>query len=147
MVQPESPAATTPAGKAASSWVTRADAVATLTLAVILAVWLACIVAGQYTAGRDIRVVQAQAGAVEYRVDVNAAGAPELMLLPGVGAARANRIIAWRNEHGPFTSLEYFRRAAGLSGKDLERIKGLISFSERSALSENGDKLAHPESP
>jgi competence protein ComEA len=41
-----------------------------------------------------------------WRVDINAAGAAELELLPGIGPQLAQRIVAEREKNGPFASLD-----------------------------------------
>src|SRR5512136_1851644 len=43
---------------------------------------------------------------VDARIDLNAAGKSELMTLPGIGAVLAERIIRYRQEHGPFRSVK-----------------------------------------
>ena len=59
-------------------------------------------------------------------VDVNSATAAELVALPGVGVTRAEGIVRWREENGPFTSIydlasvprigpSLFRKMTGLS--------------------------------
>lgn len=56
------------------------------------------------------------AGAVggEPVVDLNRATAAELEALPGVGPALATRIVAWREERGPFRSLEALEEVPGI---------------------------------
>lgn len=39
-------------------------------------------------------------------ININTATAAELDLLPGIGPVTAGRIIEYRNEHGPFRSLD-----------------------------------------
>jgi competence ComEA-like helix-hairpin-helix protein len=48
------------------------------------------------------------------RLDVNAAGAEELVRLPGVGPVMAARIVAERQTGGPFASLEDLTRVPGV---------------------------------
>ena len=40
-----------------------------------------------------------------YRVNINAATADELRLLPGVGPSKADEIVKYRQVHGPFASV------------------------------------------
>jgi len=60
--------------------------------------------------------------AVAAPVDLNTAGKSELMTLPGVGAAIADRIIMYRSEHGPFTSVRDLLKVRGIGEKKLERL-------------------------
>lgn len=47
-------------------------------------------------------------------VDINAAGLDELMGLPNIGPARAQAILDWRAEHGPFRYPEDLIRVEGI---------------------------------
>ncbi len=49
------------------------------------------------------------------RIDLNAADARELTLLPGVGPVTAEAIVAYREAHGPFSALEELQLVPGLS--------------------------------
>jgi competence protein ComEA len=59
-------------------------------------------------------------------VNVNAATAPELDLLPGIGPALAQNIIDYRQAHGPFASLEDLLDVPGIGPAKLEQIRDLI---------------------
>lgn len=47
-------------------------------------------------------------------VDINTAGLEELMELPGIGEKRAQAILDWREEHGPFTYVEDLIQVPGI---------------------------------
>ncbi len=47
-------------------------------------------------------------------VDVNTAGLEELMTLPGIGEVRAQAILDYRAEHGPFRYPEELIRVKGI---------------------------------
>ena len=47
-------------------------------------------------------------------VDLNAAGAEELAQLPGIGEELAGRIVAHREEHGPFETIEDILEVSGI---------------------------------
>lgn len=53
-------------------------------------------------------------------VDLNTAGAEELKTLSGIGDALAARIIAYREENGPFGSIEEIKKVNGVGDKTYE---------------------------
>ena len=118
------------AERPARAWVTRAEAIALLALAFVFLAWVGVIVLRQRQAGRDIHWVRGQGAGAAYLIDINRAGPAELTLLPGVGPARAERIVKWRQEHGPFQSLDELPKAAGISAKDLAAIRRLVTLGE-----------------
>lgn len=48
------------------------------------------------------------------QININTATAEELDALPGIGAARAAAIVAYRQEHGPFRYPEDLLRVSGI---------------------------------
>jgi competence protein ComEA len=60
------------------------------------------------------------------KVNLNRATQPELEALPGIGAATATRILRYREQRGPFPSLDEFRRARLVSASVFDRIKDQI---------------------
>jgi ethanolamine utilization protein EutM len=48
------------------------------------------------------------------QVNVNAASAEELVALPGIGPALARRIVAYRDEHGAFNSVDQLKEVKGI---------------------------------
>jgi competence ComEA-like helix-hairpin-helix protein len=63
------------------------------------------------------------------RVDVDRADVSEITRLPRVGPALAQRIVAWRTEHGPFGSLSRLDSVSGVGPKLLDAILPFVSFS------------------
>jgi competence protein ComEA len=61
-------------------------------------------------------------------LDVNRASAEELRALPGIGPALAARIVAHREEHGPFRAAAELERVRGIGPKLRERIEPLLRF-------------------
>ncbi len=59
-------------------------------------------------------------------IDINSAAVEELMELPGVGRAYAERIVAFRDENGPFESVEAIMNVRGIGEKTFERIRDRI---------------------
>lgn len=60
-------------------------------------------------------------------VDLNTATETELDALPGVGQATAQAILAWRAEHGRFTSVDQLAEVAGIGPARLERLRRLVT--------------------
>ena len=60
---------------------------------------------------------------LETVIDINAADAAELTALPGVGPATAAAIVAYRDEHGPFASLEELLAVPGFGTGTLDAIR------------------------
>ena len=58
-------------------------------------------------------------------VDLNSASARELEMLPGVGTVIAERIVAYRNENGPFSSVEDIMQVSGIGA---ETFSGFADF-------------------
>jgi competence protein ComEA len=64
-------------------------------------------------------------------VDVNVASAAELERLPRVGPALAARLVAWRDAHGPFDSVESLRHVRGIGPATARVLAPLVTFSGR----------------
>lgn len=62
------------------------------------------------------------------RLHVNRATAAELEALPGIGPSLASRIVEWRRENGPFTSLEALEQVSGIGPSLRERLAPLVSI-------------------
>jgi competence protein ComEA len=59
-------------------------------------------------------------------LDLNRADASDLEGLPGVGSTMAERIIAYRDEHGPFTSVDELRQVKGIGPALFAKIAPLV---------------------
>jgi len=66
-------------------------------------------------------------GAPAGPIDVNRATAAELDGLPGVGPATAAAIVAHRDEHGPFPSIEDLESVRGIGPAKLDALRGLVT--------------------
>ncbi len=61
------------------------------------------------------------------RVNLNTADAATLDTLPGVGPATAAKILAWREEHGHFESIEDLLDVGGIGEAKLDAIRDLVT--------------------
>lgn len=68
-------------------------------------------------------------------VEINTAGAAELVSLPGIGPALAQRIIAYRGEHGAFGRIEELLDVRGIGPKLLDKIRSKIRVGGKAASS------------
>lgn len=64
-------------------------------------------------------------------IDINSATVEELMKLPRVGPVIANRIIEYRNIHGPFKTIEDLIKVKGIGEKKLTSIKPYIYIKSK----------------
>jgi len=59
-------------------------------------------------------------------LDLNTATAAQLDSLPGVGPATAAAIVAYRDEHGRFASVQELGEVRGIGPAKLDGLKGLV---------------------
>jgi len=57
-------------------------------------------------------------------IDLNTASAAELVALPGIGPALAERVVAYRAEHGRFRTVEELARVPGIGPALVSRVRG-----------------------
>ena len=62
----------------------------------------------------------------DYRLNINTATKVQLMELPGIGDVLADRIIAYRDEYGSFSSVDALMEVNGLGEQKLKEIESLI---------------------
>lgn len=60
-------------------------------------------------------------------VNINTADATELQTLPQVGPVLAESIIAWREEHGGFQSVDELDQVSGIGPAKLEKLRPLVT--------------------
>lgn len=84
---------------------------------------------GAAVRSEDLQAAQetGEAGAEDHRVNLNTADRETLKTLPGIGDAKADSIIQYREEHGPFGSAEEIQNISGIKSAVFSKIKNLIT--------------------
>lgn len=76
----------------------------------------------------DVPVQTAGSSTSSAKININQADSNELTELNGIGEAKAQAIITFREENGPFTSIEQLTEVPGIGEKSLENMKEQISL-------------------
>ena len=77
-------------------------------------------------------------------VNINTADAAQLSLLPRVGKTVAERIIAYRTEHGPFKKAADLMQVKGMGAKTFELVSPYVAVEGKTTLS---SKIQSPRKP
>lgn len=64
-------------------------------------------------------------------IDINTASQAELTSLPGVGDVIAERIVAYRTVHGPFTSIDQLDNVEGIGPALIEQLRPLVTVGDQ----------------
>lgn len=65
---------------------------------------------------------------VQEKININTATAEELDTLPNIGPVKAEAIIQYREEQGPFYTIEQIQEVDGIGEKTFEKIKDMITI-------------------
>ena len=60
-------------------------------------------------------------------IDINRASLAELVRLPGIGDAYARRIIAYREDHGPYSRIEDMMHVSGIGPKRFQALRPFVT--------------------
>lgn len=60
-------------------------------------------------------------------ININTASAADLDALPGIGPVLSERIVAYREEHGPFAAVDDLAAVDGISSATVERLRPLVT--------------------
>lgn len=63
---------------------------------------------------------------VRFRLDLNSARVEEFVLLPGIGEVRANAIVRYRQEFGPFATVDELIQIKGIGPKTLSGLREMV---------------------
>src|SRR5574343_118101 len=69
------------------------------------------------------------AGLAVAKVNVNNASLEDLDALPGIGPARAQAIVDYREQNGPFRSGRDLKKVQGLPAGVVDKLRGELSYS------------------
>ena len=76
--------------------------------------------------------------AVDTAVDINSADVQTLAsVLKGVGPDKAKAIVAYRDVHGPFKSIDELSKVKGIGQKTIDRNRDAITVSDPSAMADD----------
>ena len=101
---------------------------------------LALVIAAMSTAA----FADAEGAAVSGVVNINSADASQLALLPRIGEKAAERIIAYRTEHGPFKKASDLMQVKGVGAKTFERLSPYLAVDGKTTLT---SKIKSPRKP
>lgn len=73
------------------------------------------------------RLLQKELAETSSMVNINTANKEQLCTLPGIGAARATDIIAYREQHGGFQSKEDIMQVTGIKQNAYEKLQAYIT--------------------
>ena len=93
-------------------------------LATVLVLAMAALSAAPATASG------ASSAAPAAMVNINSAGVDELVTLPGIGKAYAERIVEYRQKNGPFKKVEDILNVRGIGEKTFDRIKDRLTLGK-----------------
>ena len=74
------------------------------------------------------RPVASSRGTPTALVNINTADSATLQTLPGIGPVMADRIVAYRQEHGPFAALDDLLNVKGIGPATLDKLRPLITL-------------------
>jgi len=66
------------------------------------------------------------------RININTAPVEDLIRLPGIGEVRAQDIVAYREEKGPFGKPEDIQKVSGIGEKTFAKLSPYICISDES---------------
>ena len=109
-----------------------------------VALILLCMKIGQNYIGKKsadkIKVIEIVTEAIDEEdttetllININTATAAELTALPGIGEAKAKKIVAYRETNGDFGSIEDIKNVSGIGDATFENIKSYITVGDDNA--------------
>jgi competence protein ComEA len=81
-------------------------------------------------------VPEAAPAQTQKTVNINAASAAQIALLPRIGTKVAERVVAYRSANGPFKRIEDLMEVKGIGEKQFGRLKPYLTLSGTTTLAE-----------
>ena len=79
----------------------------------------------------DIRLYIPEVGEdPSQKIDLNRAEVWLLKALPGIGSDRANAIVAYRNQNGPFRNTSELIKVSGIGTKTFQQVEPLVTVAD-----------------
>jgi competence protein ComEA len=72
----------------------------------------------------------ARSGGSPTPVDLNSAPVDVLTGIPGIGEVMAQRIVDWREEHGPFRRVEDLMKVKGVGEKTFDKLRPYVKVGK-----------------
>jgi len=64
------------------------------------------------------------------KININTATAEELDALPGIGPVKSQAIVEYRNQHGPFKTIEEVENVKGIKAGEFSKLKDHITVGD-----------------
>ncbi|MCX7043896.1 MAG: helix-hairpin-helix domain-containing protein [Candidatus Sumerlaeota bacterium] len=86
------------------------------------------------------------------KTDLNTASEGQMISIPGLGPAKARDVISYRQQHGPFRSIEDLDKVAGIGPKTIDHLRpylavGSLASSQASLAANSSETVVQVESP
>lgn len=100
-------------------------------VAMVAMLALVLLAAGSMSQQQAASPPQGDAGgpAKDQQIDINRASVEELTAIPGIGATLAQRIVTFRDQHGPFGRVEDLLKVKGIGEKSFQKIRPYVKVS------------------
>ena len=90
---------------------------------VVLTVGVGTIVVSPSVAGNTA----SKQAAIQAPINLNSATSADLVKLPGVGEKTAQAIVDYRDQNGPFRSVDDLVQVKGIGDKKLEAVRAMVA--------------------
>lgn len=86
------------------------------------------VIENSLSGGIATSVPPQNSGNTNDKVNINNADEATLTTLPGIGPSKAQAIISYREENGPFESIDELKNVSGIGDKTFEKLMDLIDI-------------------